>query len=72
MTNDRWLDRQLKLEKTKPWAIALKDRIDYCASVGEMLDDGLGYDDIALITYASGGTLSREQVKAFAKCRVKP
>ncbi len=45
----------------------INDRLD----VWEMIDEGLGYDDIALIMEASGKTFSREHVKAIAQ-RMRP
>jgi uncharacterized protein YerC len=50
----------------KPWAVALIQRINDRLDVGEMLEEGLGYDDIALIMEASGRTFSREHVKAIS------
>lgn len=67
------LKRQLELSimveaaPDKPWAVALLRRVKDRLEVGEMLDEGLGYDDIALIMEASGKTFSREHVKSIAK-----
>lgn len=67
------LERQLKLSimieraPHKPWAIALLRRVDDRLSVWGMIDEGLGYDDIALIMEASGKAFSREHVKAIAQ-----
>ena len=71
------LERQLKLslmiEKAphKPWAVALLRRVNDRLNVWEMLDEGLGYDDIALIMEASDKTFSRDHVKALTGVGVR-
>lgn len=69
MSIKRQLELSIMIEKAphKPWAVALLGRVADRLDVGDMLDEGLGYDDIALIMEASGRTFSREHVKAIAQ-----